>query len=113
MFFESDNVMYLNNYQNHLSYITDYSKFANKFQCEKFNKMFKRQWNLKRHCSNCYERIKYIFPGGFHGNQDTIFDKSESLTVYVTESERYYPSFAVWDMEAVLMKTNTNKKNQM
>ena len=73
--YESENIMYLNNYQNHLSYITNYSKFASKFQCEKCNKMLKRQWDLKRHYSNCYERTKYIFPGGFHRNAETIFDK--------------------------------------
>ena len=52
-FFESENVMYLNNYQNHLSYITNYSKLGNKFQCEKCSKMFKRRWDLKRHYTNC------------------------------------------------------------
>ena len=111
--FESENIIYLNNYENHLSYITDYSKVANKFQCEKCNKMFKRHWHLKRHYTNCYERTKYIFPGGFHKNQETIFDKLESLTIYVPESDRYYPAFIVWDMEAVLMKTNTSSTDQL
>ena len=40
--FKSDNLMYLINYQHHLSYMTNYSKFASKFQCEKCSKMFKR-----------------------------------------------------------------------
>ena len=40
-FFESENVIYLNNYESHLSYITDYSKVANKCQCEKCNKILK------------------------------------------------------------------------
>ena len=111
--FESENVMYLNNYQNHLSYITNYSKFASKFQCEKCSKMFKRQWDLKRHYTNCYERTKYIFPGGFHRNGETIFDKLESSTIHVPESERYYVTYAVWDMEAILMKTNTPSTDQM
>ena len=102
--YESEKIMYLNNYENHLSYITNYSKVANKFQCEKCNKMFNRYWNLKRHYQNCYERTKYIFPGGFYKHQETIFDKLQSLTIYVPESERYYPTFIVWDMEAVLMK---------
>ena len=96
--------MYLDNYQNHLSYITS---------CEKYNKMFKRQWDLKRHYTNCYERTKYIFPGGFHRIAETILDKLESLTIYVPESHRYYLSFAVWDMEAVLMMTNTPSTDQM
>ena len=111
--FESENVMYLNNYKDHLSYITNYSKFASKFQCEKCSKMFKRQWNLKRHYTNCYERTKYIFSGGFHRNAETIFDKLDSLTIHVPESERYYATFIVWDMEAILVKTNTPSTDQM
>ena len=97
--YESEKIMYLNNYKNHLSYITNYSKVANKFQCEKCNKMSNRYWNLKRHYQNCCERTKYIFTGGFHKHQETIFDKLESLTIYVPESGRYYPTFIVWDME--------------
>ena len=111
--FESENVIYLNNYQDHLSYITNYSKFASKFQCEKCSKMFKRQWELKRHYANCFERTKYVFPGGFHRNAETIFDKLDSLTINVPESERCYATFIVWDMEAILMKTNTPSTDQM
>ena len=70
-FFESENVIYLKNYECHLSYVTDYTKIANKFQCEKCYKIFKRHWHLKRCYSNCYERTKYIFTGGFHKNQET------------------------------------------
>ena len=105
--------MYLNNYENHISCIIDHSRFANKFQCEKCNKMFKRQWRLKRHYTNCYERTKYIFPGGFQKNQETIFDKLESLTLYVPETKRYYQTYAVWDIEAVLMKTNRPSTEQL
>ena len=112
-FFESQNLIYLNNYENRLSYITNYSKVANKFQCEKCNKMFNRHWHLKRHYANCYERTKYIFPGSFHKYQETIFDKLESLTIYVPESDRYYPTFIVWDLEAVLMNTSPSCTNQM
>ena len=75
--------------------------------------MFTRQWHLKRHSIDCYERTKYIFPGGFHKNQETIFDKLESLTIYVPESDRYYPTFVVWDMEAVLMKRNSPSTDQL
>ena len=75
--------------------------------------MFKRQWNLKRHYTNCYEGTKYIFPGVFHKNQKTIFDKLESLIVYLPETKRYYQTHAVWDMEAVLMKTNRPSTEQL
>ena len=32
--------MYLNLYENHLSYITNFKSFAKKFQCEKCKKLF-------------------------------------------------------------------------
>ena len=75
--------------------------------------MFNRHWHLKRHYANCYERTKYIFPEGFYKYQETIFDKLESLTIYLPESDRYYPTCIVWDMEAVLMKTSPSSTNQM
>ena len=110
--FKSENVMYLNNYQNHLSYITNYSKFANKFQFEKCLKALDSY--IIEYYSNCYERTKYIFPRGFHRKYDSIFDNLESLTICVPESQRYYPSFfSVWDKEAILLKTNIPSSDQL
>ena len=77
---------------------------AKKFQCEKCSKMFKKIWHLKRHASQCYERTKYIFPGGFHKTQPTIFDKLESVGLNLNQTEKYFPNFIVWDMEAMLQK---------
>ena len=54
-------VMHLNIFDNHLSYITDVKKFIQKYECEKCSKMFKIEWNLKRHYGSCYERTKYVF----------------------------------------------------
>ena len=41
--------MYLNLSGNHLSYITNFNKFAKKFECSKCSKLFKREWNMKKH----------------------------------------------------------------
>ena len=40
-----DSKMYLNVYENHLSYIVDINKIAKNFQCEKCLKLFTREWN--------------------------------------------------------------------
>ena len=104
--------MYLNVYQNHFSYITNFDQFAKKFQCDKCGKIFKRLWNMKRHNSTCYDRTKYIFPGGFYKTKSTIFEKLESIGIYVPNDLRYYPYFLVWDMEAMLRKTvDDNQSN--
>ena len=70
-----DAVMYLNNFENHLSYITEFKKFVRKYECKKCSKMFKSEWNLKRHYSTCYDTTKYIFPVGFYESDQTIFNK--------------------------------------
>ena len=54
--------MYLNLYENHLSYITNFKSDGKNFQCEKCKKLFRREWSLKRHYSNCFHRTNYIFP---------------------------------------------------
>ena len=69
--------------------------------------MFKNEWNLKRHGS-CYERTKYVFPGGFHKNDHTIFKKLQYLDIFVPLNERFYSKFSVWDMEALLLKLDQN-----
>ena len=111
----NSNVVYLNVYHNHLSYITNYTKFIKKFQCLKCSKLFKREWNMKRHNKNCFERTKLIFPGGFHNTNQTIFDKLHSLNINIPERDRYYPYYAVWDMEAVLSKNDSepNKNSKL
>ena len=67
---------------NHLSYITNFNQFLKKFKYAKCSKLFKREWNLKRHYKNCFERTNLVFPGGFHNTNHTIFDKIQSLNIY-------------------------------
>ena len=106
-------VIYLNMYDNHFSYITNFEKLVKRFQCDKCLKLFKRQWNLKRHYSNCYDRTKYSFPGGFYSNSTTLFDKLKSLNIYVPLECQFYNKFIVWDMEAILPKSNINKSEKL
>ena len=68
---QDTNIMYLNIYQDHLSYVTNFKKFAKKYECLKCSKIFIKLWNLKRHITVCYDRTKYIFSGGFYKAPDT------------------------------------------
>ena len=106
-------VMYLNMYDNHFSYITNFEKLVKKFQCDKCLKLFKRQWNLRRHYTNCYDRTKYSFPGGFFCNSTTLFDKLKSLNIHVPLEFQFYNKFIVWDMEAILLKSNLSKSDKL
>ena len=100
-------------YDNHFSYITNFEKLVKRFQCDKCLKLFKRQWNLKRHYSNCYDRTKYSFPGGYYSNPATLFDKLKSLKIHVPLECQFYDKFIVWDMEVILLKSNINKSEKL
>ena len=71
-------------------------------------KLFKRQWKFEKTLF-CYDRTKYSFPGGFYSNSTTLFDKLKSLNIYVPLECQFYNTFIVWDMEAILPKSNINK----
>ena len=88
-------IVYMNVYQNHLSYITNFNQFLKKFECAKCSKLFKREWNLKRHSKNCFERTNLVFPGGFHNTNHIIFDKIQSLNIDIPGDDRYFPYYAV------------------
>ena len=48
---------------------------------------------MKTHYKTCYERTKYIFPGGFYKSKATIFERLESIGIYVPKNMRHYPYF--------------------
>ena len=104
---DSINIIYLNVYQEHLSYMCDFKKYAKNYVCIKCTNFFSKIWNLKQHIANCYDRTKYLFPGRFYRSQDTIFDKLELLYISKDDNDNYYPQFMVWNMEAVLKKSST------
>ena len=59
---------------------------------------------MKKHYSVCYNRTKYIFPGGFYVPPVTIFNKLKSLGITFDKDLEFYNKFVVWDMEAELIK---------
>ena len=104
--YKADDVMYLNLVNQHLGYITNFSRYASRFECTKCAKLFSKEWSLKRHFRSCYDKKKLDFPGGFYNQTDTIFNELETFGIDVSDVEKIYPYYAVWDMEALLMKTN-------
>ena len=104
--FKSTDVIFLNLYSHHLSYVTNFNAYAPKFECSKCFKFFTREWNLKRHTDICFENKKLSFPGGLFTSKQTLFENLEMVGVSVGSVSRLYPYFAVWDMEALLLKSN-------
>jgi hypothetical protein len=106
--------MYLNLFENHLSYVSKVHAYCSKWQCTKCDRLFDRADKLKKHFKICESSTKFVFPGGFYSSNKTVFEELEELNVHVDQTQRTYPWFIVFDFEAMLLKTDTpaSKKQQ-
>ena len=73
--------MYLNLFENHLSYITNVAVYCKKWQCTKCDRLFDRSDKLKKHFKNCESTTKYVFPGGFYSPPKTVFEELEEINI--------------------------------
>ena len=95
-------VMHLNLFENHFSFIKNFSKYAKKYTCDICKRIFKEIWNLKRHTKKCSTEIQEIYIGGKYKNNNTIFEDLESIANIIVPAEhRYYEYFSCFDMEAL------------
>lgn len=97
------NIMHLNLFEDHLSYITKFNSFAHKFKCDSFEKLFTNSYRLNRHQKSCKNSTKLRFSGGYLKQKRTVFEKLEELCICVDKEIRVYPWFSVFDMEAALV----------
>ena len=58
--------IYMNVYENHLSYIKDIKMYSKQYICNRCDKVFARMENLNKHQSKCDGTVKYVFPGGVY-----------------------------------------------
>ena len=77
--------MYVNLHENHLSYIRDFAMSAQKCQCRTCKRHFDHAGNLHRHQKSCANKIKFVYPGGFHRDRDSIFDQLDQYDIQVPE----------------------------
>ncbi|KAJ8310173.1 hypothetical protein KUTeg_012038 [Tegillarca granosa] len=97
-----DSTMYVNLYENHLSYIKSFPQFANKFQCSICERHFDQFHNLRQHQKVCTNKTKYIHPGKFYKMPATLFEKLEEFGITVPLEERNFPWFICYDFESIL-----------
>ena len=95
-----NDTMHLNQFDHHLSYISNLSAYTQKYQCSTCHRHFKHVNNMKRHQLKCSGQTSYRFPGGFYSSPKTIFDKLAEQGIHV--QERFFKWFIVYDFEAML-----------
>ena len=92
--------IYMNVYQNHLSYIKDIKMYSKQYICNRCDKVFVGMRNLNKHQSKCDGTVKYVFPGGVYKNKLSVFEELEEMGVQVREEDKYEKWFACFDFEA-------------
>ena len=92
--------IYMNVYENHLSYIKDIKMYSKQYICSRCDKLFAEMWNLNKHQSKCDGTVKYVFPGGVYKNKLSVFEGFEEMGVRVREEDKYEKWFACFDFEA-------------
>ena len=94
--------VYFHMYENHVNLIVNVAKLSHRHRCNVCEKLFRRPQHLRRHMLSCRFKTRYYFPGGYYHQEKSIFERLEEIGVNV-KGEIFYPYFAVWDMEAMLM----------
>lgn len=107
-----ETTMYVNMYENHLSYIRDFSMYAQKYQCKSCDRHFDHAGHLHRHQRACSNQTKFVYPGGFYRPTESIFERLNEFGINVPDDQRTFPWFVCYDFEAVLQKV-TDRPTEM
>ncbi len=76
--------MNLNEFKGHLSYIGNFANYANKFECNKSEKIFRSRQDYKRHLPTCPIVVMHSYPGGYFKLPKTVFELLEENDIYFT-----------------------------
>lgn len=96
-----ETTMYVNLYENHISYIKDLSMCAQKYRCTTCDRHFKQSNDLHRHQRVCSNKTKFVYPSGFHNAQESIFDRLDKYEIRVPEDEHTFEWYICYDFEAL------------
>ena len=105
--------LYLNLYENHLSWIKNFRRYALKYKCNSCDKMFPEYHKLKRHQSGqCLKATRKSFKGGFYNPPKPLFEQLEEYGFQVPLEVQFFPFFAFFDFESILDKTSSTKEGE-
>ena len=95
----------LNIYENHLSLITDFDFYCKVFKCDRCELLFCRKHsNFLRHTRTCESGVKNLYPGGIYKSKSTVFEKLQEAGVCVSDNDRHFSYYAVFDFESYFIK---------
>ena len=105
--------LYLNLFQNHLSWVKNFRCYAQKYKCSLCEKLFRTQKDLKRHHnSNCSKLAKKTFKGGFYEPPQNLFEQLNQHGFTTTSESQFFPFFAFYDFESILDTSASRKTGE-
>ena len=104
-----DDVLYLNLYDTHISYVKNVQNYLSKFSCPNCSRNFETLQQLKRHHQSCTGSKRLTFPGKFLSAPNTIFDDLEQFGVFYPSKMKVCEHFAVFDFESILVKRESTR----
>ena len=102
--------MHLNLYKNHLSYVNNVEGYLKKFVCPKCEKVCSHKGHLERHQKTCLNVTKLNCPGGVYQPKEKLSEKMIRLGF---PAATFYPYFAFWDSESILLKIEKEVTNKL
>ena len=100
-------------YENHFSYIHDFSMYACSFACGICGQVWKSSYKCKRHENTCDLVQKTKYKSGVYNLQMTIFDELERVGICVPQELRFFPYRATYDFECMLCESNLASMDQL
>ena len=91
--------IYMNVYENHLSYIKDVQGYSRQFICNRCGKVSTKMTNNRRHQTKCDGTANYVYPGDVHKNKTSVFEDLEEVGITVSEELKVEKWFACFDFE--------------
>ena len=102
-----DNIMYVNLYESHFSYIQDMKSYSHSYMCSKCeNSLWKYPSLLKRHELTCEAGVRHVYNGGVYHPPPSVFERLDDEGVDVSDSLRFYPYRATFDFECFFTGDN-------
>ena len=102
-----DNIMYVNLYESHFSYIQDMKSYSHSYMCSKCeNSLWKYPSLLKRHELTCEAGVRHVYNGGVYRPPASIFERLDDEGIIVEDVLRYYPYRATFDFECYFDRHN-------
>ena len=93
--------MYVNVYENHLSFITDPNMYSKQYICNRWGKVSTKMSNNNRHQLKCDGKVKFNLPGGIYKNNPSVLEDMERLGCQnIDDDDITGKWFACFDFEA-------------